>query len=484
MFGARAHRGPGPPVLLKERFQITRPLEELELSLVRASLASPGLLDAREEAILRTALSLARLYKVQDGGLDVGVGALLTPFREEVERRLTPVLGGPRPPTRDRLVPHVRDLREHAAKARDGVVARLRGRVPPEALDRELRHKELVMVTGGGGGTAFVYLGVMSLLAEHGLEPKLLAGASMGAILAIMRSRMARFDPTEMINIVRGLSFRKLFRFISTESRYGLPAALRLFLRAGLGRFFGAGPEGSGMRLKDLPVPTIITVGGIRRGMLPRPLEYYERLLGTSPLGLLNPAGVARRIQAAMGAIGELFTRPEITVRLHLGADDATAEFDALDAAGFSSALPGVIHYDVLREDPRMHSLLDGMLAHHGIARLIDGGLVDNLPAKAAWKAVARGRIGTRNTLILALDGFAPRLTTPFWLPLQRLAAMTVAPNLPYAHHIKRFSRTLSPLDVVPSVELASKALHFGRKALAEDLPFLRRMLAPLPHVL
>nr|WP_211194137.1 patatin-like phospholipase family protein [Pyxidicoccus fallax] len=470
--------------MLKERFQITRPLEELELSLVRAAMASPGLLDAREEAILRTALSLARLYKVQHGEMDVGVGALLTPFREEVERRLGPVLRGPRPPTRDRLIPHVKDLREHAAHARDTVLKRLRGRVPPEALDQEIRHKALVLVAGGGGGTAFVYLGVMSLLDEHGLEPRLVAGASMGAILAIMRARMARFDPTEMVNIVRGLSFRKLFRFISTESRYGIPAALRLFLRAGLGRFFGAGPEGSGLRLKDLPLPTVISVGGIRRGMLPRPLEYYERLMGTSPLGLLNPAGVARRIQAAMGAVAELFTRPEITVRLHLGADDATGEFDALDAAGFSSALPGVIHYDVLREDPRMHGLLEGLLAQHGVARLIDGGLVDNLPAKAAWKAVARGRIGTRNAFILGLDGFAPRLATPFWLPLQRLAAMTVAPNLPYAHHVKRFPRTLSPLDVVPSVELASKALHLGRKALVEDIPFLRRMLTPLPPVL
>jgi len=471
-------------VLLKERFQITRPLEEMELALVRAVLAEPGMLDAREEATLRTALSLARLYKVPHGGRDVGVGAHLTPFREEVERRLSPILRGPLRPTRDRLVPHVRDLREHAARARDGVLARLRGRVPPEALDRELRHKELVLVTGGGGGTAFVYLGVMNLLAEHGLQPKLLAGASMGAVLGVLRSRMARFDATEMINIVRGLSFRKLFRFISTESRYGLPAALRLFLRAGLGRFFDAGPGGGGLRLKDLPLPTLISVGGIRRGMLPRPLEYYERLLGSSPLALLNPVGVTRRIQEAMSGIAELFTRPEITVRLHLGADDTTSEFDALDAAGFSSALPGVIHYDVLREDPRMHSLLDGLLAQHHVARLIDGGLVDNLPAKAAWKAVARGRIGTRNTFILALDGFAPRLATPFWLPLQRLAAMTVAPNVPYAHLVKRFSRTLSPLEVVPSVELASKALHFGRKAMAEDMPLVCRMLTPLPHVL
>ncbi|WNZ65008.1 hypothetical protein QEG98_15975 [Myxococcus sp. MxC21-1] len=118
-------------MLLKERFQITRPLEEMELRLVRASLANAALVDPREEAILRTALSLARLYKVRHGERDVGVGALLTPFREEVERRLGPVLKAPFPPTRDRLMPHVKDLRQHAAKARDMVAQRLRGRVPP-----------------------------------------------------------------------------------------------------------------------------------------------------------------------------------------------------------------------------------------------------------------------------------------------------------------------------------------------------------------
>lgn len=469
-------------MLLKERFQLTRPIEELEVTLVRAAMANPALVDPREENVLRSALSLARLYRVRHEEHDVDVGAHLTPFREDVVRRLTPVLLGRRPPTRDQLVPHVRDLRPRVLHTRDELVRRFKERVPEEVIDRELRHKALVVVSAGGGGTAYVYLGVMSLLDEHGLKPSLLVGTSMGAILSLMRSRMARFNETELVNIVRGLSFRKMFRFISTESRYGLPAALRLFLRAGLGRFFHADPlTAGGMRLKDLPVPTIIAVGGIRRGMLPRPLEYYERLLGPSPLGLLDPIGVARRVQAAMGALAELITRPEIMVKLHLGLDEGTQEFDALDAAGFSSSLPGVVHYDMLRDDAHMGGLLDGLFAQKGLARLIDGGLVDNLPAKAAWRAVHKGRIGTRNTFILALDGFAPRFSTPFWLPLQRLAAMTVAPNLPYAHHIARFNRTLSPLELVPSMDLASKAMYLGRKQLREDMPFLTRMLSPLP---
>ena len=58
-------------MLLRERFQITRPLEELELALLRAALANPALVNAHEEAVLRTALSLAKLYKVHHDGRDV-----------------------------------------------------------------------------------------------------------------------------------------------------------------------------------------------------------------------------------------------------------------------------------------------------------------------------------------------------------------------------------------------------------------------------
>ncbi|QRK14148.1 patatin-like phospholipase family protein [Archangium violaceum] len=458
----------------------------MEMALVRATVDSPSLLDSREEAVLRTALSLSRLYKLRHEGHDHSVETWTAPLRENVSRRLGPVLLGKRRITRDQLVPHVRDLRAPLLKLRAELVQHLHGRVPEEVLHRELQHKSLVVVAGGGGGTAYVYMGVMSLLDEHGLKPSLLAGTSMGAILMLMRSRMARFDQGELVGIIRNLSWRKLFRFISTENRYGMPAAMRLFLRAGLGRYFNAGPGSpldAGLRLKDLPVPIIVAVGGIRRGMLPRPLEYYERLLGASPVSLLSPAGVARRIQAVMGTLAEFFTRPEIMVRLHLGLDEKTAEFDAIDAAGFSSSLPGVIHYDMLREDAHMQGLLDGLMEEKGIFRLMDGGLVDNLPVKAAWKAVHHGNIGTRNAFVLALDGFAPRLSTPFWLPLQRLAAMTVAPNLTYAHLVKRFGTTLSPLELVPSVELATKAMHFGRKQLGPDMPFLTRMLAPLPSI-
>lgn len=467
---------------LRERFEITRPLEEMELALVRAAIAEPKLIDAHEEATLRTALSLARLYKVNHEGRDVGLGAYLDPFREDLARRLGPLLlpPGSAKLTRAQLLPHLRDLKERTINTREQVVRRVAHRVPAEAIDRELREKSLVLVMGGGGGTAYVYLGAMSLLDEYGLRPKLLVGTSMGSILSLFRSRMPRFEQDEVVGIVRSLSWRKLFRTLSTENRYGVPAALRLFLRSGIGRYFGVDSRGSeGPKLEDLPVKTIIAVSGIRKGKLPHPLEFYEKLISLSPRWLLNPMILPRWFSA----IAEFTARPDILTRVHLGADEGTEEFDALDAAGFSSALPGVIHYDVLREDPRMHSLLTQYMGDHGIARFIDGGLVDNLPARAAWRAVHKGEIGTRNAFILALNGFSMKLTTPLWLMLQRLAEVNVSRNRPWAHLVHDFPKTLSPLVIVPTVEQLLEAVQLGRTALAWEMQVISRMLAPLPKL-
>ncbi|MGV3621131.1 MAG: patatin-like phospholipase family protein [Archangium sp.] len=465
---------------LQERFDITRPLEEMELQLVRAAIARPGLVNAHEEAVLRTALSLARLYKVRHQGRDIGIGSYLEPFRDEMTRRLMPVLLPKNGVIqREQLLPHLRELKERTVNTRDQLVRRVANRLPFEAIDKEIRHKQLVLVLGGGGGTAYVYLGVMSLLDDYGLLPKLLVGTSMGAILALFRSRMPRFEQDEVVGIVRSLSWRKLFRTLSTENRYGVPAALRLFLRSGIGRYFGVDSRGNdGPKLSQLPIKTIIAVSGIKRGKLPHPLEWYEKLIASSPKQLLNPLILPRWFQA----IAE-FMRPDILTRVHLGADEGTADFDALDAAGFSSALPGIIHYDVFRDDPRMHALLTQYMGDHGIARFIDGGLVDNVPSRAAWRAVHKGEIGTRNAFILALNGFSMKLTTPLWLGLERLAELNVSKNRPWAHLTHDFKRTLSPLTIVPTVEQLLTAVDVGRSALARDMQVVARVMAPLPQL-
>ncbi len=103
------------------------------------------------------------------------------------------------------------------------------------------------------------------------------------------------------------------------------------------------------------------------------------------------------------------------------------------------------------------------------------------MPATAAWQAVQKGVLGTRNAFVLALDGFSPKLRTPAWLPLQSLASAQVQQSCQFAHVYKPFKGTLSPLELVPSVASTVKMIERGREELSPELPLIRRMLQPLP---
>src|SRR5207245_7467680 len=137
-------------------------------------------------------------------------------------------------------------------------------RLPADRLDREVREGQLVLVCGGGGGTGYVHLAAFALLEAAGLQPALIAGSSMGAILGLFRARERRFDLARIPEILQDLTYRKIFRITPQPSVYGLPGPLRLHLRAAIGHWFRH-QDGSTVRMSDLPIPLIVTVTGIRR---------------------------------------------------------------------------------------------------------------------------------------------------------------------------------------------------------------------------
>jgi predicted acylesterase/phospholipase RssA len=457
-----------------------RPFEDAEVALVRTIVSSPAFVSDADEATLRYALNLARTTHVRaPDGTDVEVGPFLAPYRDDLLASAVPLLTAPRgfdPANAARLVPHVGT---HARAWRARLLAAFTGKIPPSALDREVCEKALVVICGGGGGVAWSYLGAFALLEQYGLVPRFLAGTSMGAVLLLFRARRIRWHPDDVSEAMRGLSFRTLFRFLHGESRYGLPAAMRLYLRAAIGEFL-RGPDGHPLTLGQLAIPLVVAVTGIRNGALPRDPSYYEHLLdlhGRAP----RPNVLSRMASEVFRAVGELIVQRDRFARIYLGADEETRDFDAIDAAGFSSALPGVIHYDVVRDDERMHVLLRGLLERHDLFRLVDGGLVDNLPARAAWGTVQRGALGTRNAFVLALEGFGPKLSQPLWFGLEQLAAQNVARNRPFIHHHKSFQRVLSPLEVVPDGTELQRAIQAGKAELQPDMPFVARMCRPFP---
>jgi hypothetical protein len=255
-------------------------------------------------------------------------------------------------------------------------------------------------------------------------------------------------------------------------------------LRKGLQRWVNGGVRGAApLALSALKIPLVVTVTGIRAGMLPRPLEAYEHLLDVRSFFPPTPNKLRRKAGNILGVLSELIRQPHRLDTVYLGADEESLAFDALDAVGFSSALPGVIHYDVLRDDPEAHERLGRLLSGRELGWLADGGLVENCPARGAHFALRQRSGGRANPLVLALDGFSPKLFTPAWLPLERLAHENVRRALPWASLYVPFPRTLSPLEIVPGVAQAQRAVAMGRAQLAPHMPLLARMLAPLPDL-
>ena len=472
---------------LARRQRQLRPLEDMEVALVRASLESPGWLSPVAEGRLRYALSLARLTEVRTSdGRDVDLGDDVAALRGRLNETLAPFLldrrGLVERPQVASLVPMIWEL---ASDHRDRLRERTKNRIAWEDVEREIREKVLVVAAGGGGGVGYVYLGAFHALEERGIQPSLLSGTSIGAILSAFRARAGRFDVSEVADVVRELSWGQIFRPTSLLTRYGLPAPLRLYLRAGIGRHFRR-DDGEVMRGGDTAIPLLVTIAGLRRGELPHEDQWYEHRLADVSLpggGGLFRIGRTRRIVGNLWrTLSDFVSHPEMLKPLVLGADAVTREFDIVDAIGFSSAVPGLIHYDIAREDPRMETLLEDVLEREGIGRLLDGGLVDNVPARAAWRAVQNG-MGRRNALVVACDAFAPKLTAPLWLPIQRLARLTVRPNLRYAHVVKTFLRTLSPLELVPNVPHILKAVRQGREEFAYELPLIERLLTPITDI-
>jgi predicted acylesterase/phospholipase RssA len=330
---------------------------------------------------------------------------------------------------------------------------------------------------GGGGGTAFVCIGALAVLEEAGLVPSLITGTSMGAIVGAFRAREREFSLANIRATLDRLSWRRVFRLFDTESRFGLPATLKLFLREVIGHEFER--EGCFFTLKDLEIPFRVCVAGLSGGESEEELNKYAHLLDDAVLDIRS---FRRRASGIARVLNEITRQPVCPV--YFGGDELTQEFDVLDAIGFSSAVPGIIHYDILRDDPRMIELTANVMRREGVFRFVDGGFADNLPAVEALRAIQAGAIAERDPFILALDSFAPQLTTRhlLFLPLMRLAAENTRLGRDIAHLTLTFRNVLSPLTVVPTPNEFNRALENGRREMEPLIPLIRKMVGPIPE--
>lgn len=462
-------------------------LQRMESRLVDGLFLHPGVVSRATESRLRYALGLGRLETFQPGAArrggrndrpDVTLRSerlaswgqristeLARPLLEERDARLRVLYAA------EVLEPMLPELEA----TRSEILERHQDDFSALELDREIGTRTLVNVAGGGGGAAWVYLGAWEVLQNAGLVPSYLVGTSMGAILGLFRATTRWADFDEYVRIAESMRDEEIFRYVSLRTRFGLPGLMRLYLSKAIGELL-CRPDGEPIRLGDLEIPFDVMVAGVRRGALGESPEQYAASHhlheDKRPSAWQLRAQVAAQLVRLMG-----FVNPRVVKEIVLGRDAVTREFDAIDAAGFSSAIPGILHYDMTRDDARMATLLEELMEREEVVALVDGGVANNVPSGVAWRQVQDGRIGTRNAYYLAFDAFHPRHGfRHLWLrPVTRVIALQVATNDRYAHQRIEFRPTLSPLDLLPTPANLECAVAWGRQQMAAELPRIQK---------
>jgi predicted acylesterase/phospholipase RssA len=472
-------------------------LARMETALVGADLEEPGT-PPPDIARLRYLLGFARLTTFQPGAAiagrrrdrpDVSVADEVAPFRSRVVDELRGSLGqGAERSTGDRLsqgLAALHALADPLDGLRRAVLERHASDFSEAELDAEAGRRALVLAGGGGGGAGWVYVGAYRRLQEAGVAVSFLIGSSMGSVVGLFRARDTDPDWDKIVALAQGMDRRVLFTPVSVKRRYGLPGLLGLNMAASIGSWFTR-DDGERMRIDDLAIPYESVVAGVRRWAFDRLPRRFRHTTGSlarrvAPLARYSDLGLAPAIATRMWQVAA-FIDPRMVKPIILGSDGLTAACDAVDAAGFSAAIPGVLHYDVHPDDARMDRLLGELVEREEVAALVDGGVVSNVPAEQAWRRVQAGKLGTRNAFILAFDCFHPQWDPRhLWLqPLTQAVQVQMNRNAPFADLVLRFEPTLSPVDLVPPPERLDTAFGWGHETMARSLPLVQRMLEPV----
>lgn len=454
-----------------------RPFRRGELALARKLCEDPLFLAPRHADLLRYALRLAQLSSIgpERNALVDPIGS----FRLRLLQLLAPVL-----PTDTaamdasdlyellpRVVRLVDDARAYVTEA---------GLASEKALDDELSDKKLVLVMAGAAGSGYAYLGALERLERMGMQPSYLVGCSMGAILGVIRARSVHFEVEAVHEELRLLRADGVFRAPDLTTRYGVPAALRLDLRRALGSLFTQG--GQLQPLADLAIPTDVMATGLGPGSLTGAPADFGTLIEVPDVEALSRLG-ARQVARLVAGLVSLAMSRRVLVPIFFGGTAETRSLSALDAAGFSAAIPGLLHYDLPRDDEQGAAVLDPLFREHSLLGIVDGALTTAIPARYAFEQIEDGRLGSRHTAIVVLDavtraGGANALLAPF------LRAVTAS-----SHHDRAFCdlhvtfRKAPPvLDLFPSEARLRRATEQGEVEFEREAAALKAFTAPLPR--
>ncbi|AXN43530.1 hypothetical protein NJB1907f44_08450 [Mycobacterium marinum] len=466
-------------------------LQKMESRLIRQHLANPGVLSDEELRKLRYILNFARLADFEPGAAgpggsrgrgDISVGAEVAPWRSRVSDILYgPLREEPDPITALKAARTALDgLSADQDDQRRVLIERHGSDFSAAELDSEVGYKKLVTILGGGGGAGFVYIGGIQRLLEAGQTPDYMIGSSFGSIIGSLVARCLPVPIDDYVEWAKTVSYRAILGPERLRRRHGLAGmfALRFdqFALSLLSR-----EDNVRLRMSDLTIPFDVVVSGVRKQPYSAlPSRFRRPELAALQLRSLpfQPIGIGPLVAARMWQVSA-FIDLRVVKPIVVSGDDPDRDFDVVDAASFSSAVPGVLHHET--SDDRMLDMLDALCADQDIAAIVDGGAASNVPVELAWKRVRDGKLGTRNACYLAFDCFHPQWDSRhMWLaPITQAIQLQMVRNLPYADHLVRFQPTLSPINLAPSAGAIDRAYEWGRSSVEDAIPVTTALLRP-----
>ena len=306
-------------------------------------------------------------------------------------------------------------------------------------------------------------------------------GAASDRSSRSIRARRRAFDLEELLDDVQLIRERGVFRAPDPNPRYGLPGALRIDLRQALGDLF-ADDGGSQRSLADMDLAVDVLATGLGPGALAGSREAYARMVDADLHGAGDLAELKRStLVRVVGALVSLAMSRRVVTPLLLGSDPETARLAALDAAGFSSAIPALFQCDIPADDVEGAAILDRLFEERRFVGLVDGALSSLVPARYAWEALEAGRVGSRNYLVLALDAMARTggVNAPL-VPLLRTISATADRDRAFWDLHVNFRNVPPFLDLFPTEARLRRAARSGAREFADMAELLRVILAPL----
>ena len=215
----------------------------------------------------------------------------------------------------------------------------------PPAAGNNYPDRKIALVLGGGGMKGFAHIGVLQALEEHGIRPSMVAGTSIGAMVAA--ASLSGMSTVELGRRAEALKRRDLFRINHFGMLMDRMKSASIYLEAPLRELCeNVVPEGT---FDDLPLTLLVNTVDIERGTqivwgLPglRNVSVRDAVYASCALpGFFPPGQVDGRICVDGGVIDNLPTAiaalgMDMVIAVDVGSADL-ARVPGIAQAGFAS---------------------------------------------------------------------------------------------------------------------------------------------------